>query len=76
MFARLERTNASAVKYSNCCAVRSAVYIELRETTRGEREQNFLLTNAAGLCRAAGELPGRETIRRKRKWKGNLIIHL
>lgn len=75
-FARLKRTNASAVKCSNCCAVRSVVYIEPKETSRGGREQNFPLTNAAGSCRAVGKLPGRETISRKRKWKGNLIIHL
>lgn len=75
-FARLKRTNASAVKCSNCCAVHSVVYIEPKETSRGGREQNFPLTNAAGSCRAVGKLPGRETIRRKRKWKGNLIIHL
>lgn len=67
MFARLKRTNASARKYSNCCAVHSAVYIEPREASRGGREQNFPLTNAAGLCRAAGELPARETIRRKKE---------
>lgn len=66
-FARLKRTNASARKYSNCCTVHSAVYIEPRETSRGGREQNFPLTNAAGSCRAAGELPARETIRRKKE---------
>jgi len=67
VFARLKRTNAFATKYSNCCAVHSAVYIETRATTRGGREQNFPLTNAAGSCRAAGELPARETIRRKKE---------
>lgn len=54
MFVRLKRTNASATKYSNDCAVHSAVYIEPREASRRGREQNFPLTNAAGLCRAAG----------------------
>lgn len=42
-----------------------AVYIARRATSRGGEEQNFLLSNAVGLCRAAGELPARETIRRK-----------
>lgn len=67
VFTRLKRTNASAMKCSNCWAVHSAVYIESRATFRGGREQNFPLTNAAGSCRAAGELPARETIRRKKE---------
>lgn len=70
VFAGLKRTNASATKYSNCCAVRSAVCTEPRATSRGGREQKFPLTNAAGLCRAAGELPARETIRRKKEMEG------
>ncbi|XP_039936381.1 septin-5 isoform X1 [Hirundo rustica] len=52
------------MKHSNHRAVHSAVHIEPRTTSWGGREQNFPLTNAAGLCRAAGELPARETIRR------------
>lgn len=64
VFASLKRTNATAIKHSNHHAVHSAVHIEPRTTSWRGREQNFPLTNAAGLCRAAGELPARETIRR------------
>lgn len=67
VFARLKRTNASAAKYSNCCAAHSAVCIEPRATSKGGKEQNFPLTNAAGSYRAAGELPARGTIRRKKE---------
>lgn len=66
VFARLKTTNATAVKHSNHRAVHSAVHIEPRTTSWGGREQNFPLTNAAGLCRAAGELLARETIRRRK----------
>lgn len=64
VFARLKRTNATAMKHPNHHAAHSAVHIEPRTTSWGGREQNFPLTNAAGLCRAAGELPARETIRK------------
>lgn len=67
MFARLKRTNATAMKHSNHRAVHSAVHIEPRTTSWGGREQNFPLTNAAGLCRAVGELPAKETIRRRKE---------
>lgn len=68
---RLCLPNASATKYSNCCAVHAAVFIDPRAASRGGREQNFPLTNAAGSCRAAGELPARETIRRKKEMESN-----
>lgn len=66
-FASLKRTNGSAMKRSKCCAVHSAVYTEPRTTSRRGKKQNFPLTNAAGLCRAVGELPARKTIRRKKE---------
>lgn len=67
MFARLKRTNVTAMKHSNHHAVHSAVHIEPRTTSWGGKEQNFPLTNAAGLCRAVGELPAKVTIRRRKE---------